>query len=101
MRKDAIKHYFEKNDDEWYILINQYIEARGIPKEIVAIELDNELYINIREKEDCVLLRSIFRKTANLIVEEYIYSLNESIVESNGEQYANETVLFFKQNESK
>lgn len=101
LRKDAIKHYFEKNDDEWYILINQYIEARGIPKEIVAIELDNELYINIREKEDCVLLRSIFRKTANLIVEEYIYSLNESIVESNGEQYANETVLFFKQNESK
>lgn len=101
LHQDEFNDSFAKNDDEWHVLINRYAEVKGIPNEIVIVESDSELYVNLIEIQDCLLLKSILVKTKKLIVEEFIYSDNESIVESDGEHYANETILFFRQNECK
>ncbi len=101
LRQEEIKHFFDKSNNEWCTLINNYAATRGIPNETVIIESDNELYINLSDSQDCLLLKSIAAKNKQLIIEEFIYSTNKSIVECNGEHYASETILFFEQNDSR
>lgn len=98
---DDFKNYFFVEDDEFCCFLKKYIQEKGIPNEIVIVELDNELYINLEKKEDCLLLKSIIVKSSQLLVEEYIYAESESIVESDSGHYANEVVLFLKNNGNK
>lgn len=75
--------------------VKAWINKRNIPSKILYVEYDNELLIDIENITSFKLLLQILKTKRNIIVEEFLYSDETSIVTDGERGFTNEFVFSF------
>lgn len=72
-----------------------FIQKRNIPNRVQIIEFDNHLLINFENELSCRMFLSMAKKQDSMMIEEYLFDKNKSIVKQNGQGMANEIIFSF------
>jgi len=82
--------------------MNEYLKLitkRRIPRDVLLVEGDNELYINNENSESVKMLLSIVKNKPSFILKEFLFAdTNQLVLDTDGNPYTNEFIFSFYKN---
>lgn len=78
--------------------LDKWLFEKNIPEKVTISDLDNNLMIDFKNELSCKMFISIIKNREYLILKEFLYNKNKSLINRNGEGFSNEFVLSFYKN---
>lgn len=78
--------------------LNKWLFEKNIPEKVTISDLDNNLMIDFKNELSCKMFISIIKNREYLILKEFLYNKNKSLINRDGEGFSNEFVLSFYKN---
>ena len=78
--------------------LDKWLFEKNIPEKVTISDLDNNLMIDFKNELSCKMFISIIKNREYLILKEFLYNKNKSLIKRDGEGFSNEFVLSFYKN---
>lgn len=93
IRRDELLSFNIKNEQETHERVQFWRTKRNMPSKVIFSEFDNELLIDFDIYISIKILMDIIIKKGDIIVEEFLYQDDTSIISCDSDYYSNEFVL--------
>lgn len=98
IRQNEVEHIDISDESGFLEQVKVWIRKRNIPSKVLYVEYDNELLIDLENIISFRLLLQILKTKRNILVEEFMYSDETSIVTDGDRCFTNEFVFSFFKN---
>lgn len=95
LRQDELMEFGALSEEKLNERICELAEKKRLCRYVIIPEADNELFLDLNDPKYQRLLLNIIKNRKTIILEEFLFDSDNSVVQQAGEPYTNEVIILF------
>lgn len=95
IRQEEVEGFGALPTEELRSRMDELIARKRLPRYVIVPDADNELYLDLEDSKYQRLLLNLIKQRKAVVVEEFLFDCNHSVVQQAGAPYTNEVIILF------